>query len=103
MSNDISGINTGRSQHTTDRQTNGVGRDGSKSDTRTTTSGTGSQDKVVLTDMAARLKSLEQKLAQQPEVDQSHVNRVRDAIHRGEYRVNPDRVADKMIGFEQDF
>lgn len=102
MSNDISGINSGRSHQTLDRQTQGVNRDSGSTDTRNNPS-TSSQDKVVLTDMAARMKSLEQKLAKQPEVDQDHVNRVRDALKRGEYHVNPDRVADKMMGFEQDF
>jgi negative regulator of flagellin synthesis FlgM len=102
MSNDISGINSGRTHQSLDRKTQDVNRDAGASDTRNN-QGTSSQDKVVLTDMASRLKSLEQKLSQQPDVDQNHVNRVRDAIHRGEYRVNPDRIADKMIGFEQDF
>jgi flagellar biosynthesis anti-sigma factor FlgM len=102
MSNDISGINSGRSHQTLERKTNGVNRDSGATDTRNNQDTSG-QDKVVLTDMASRLKSLEQKLAKQPEVDHNHVNRVRDAIHRGEYHVNPDRVADKMMGFEQDF
>jgi negative regulator of flagellin synthesis FlgM len=101
MSNDISGINSGRSHQTTDRQTQGVARDSTSTETRTNPE-TGSQDKVVLTDMAARMKSLEQKLAKEPQVDQAHVARVRDAIKRGEYQVNPDRVADKMMGFERD-
>jgi negative regulator of flagellin synthesis FlgM len=102
MSNDISGINTGRSQHTLERKTQEVNHEDGAKETRNS-HGTSAQDKVVLTDMASRLKSLEQKLAKQPEVDQNHVNRVRDAIHRGEYRVNPDRVAGKMMGFERDF
>ena len=102
MSNDISGINSGRSHHTTDRQTQGVNRDSGSTESRNSTE-TGSQDKVVLTDMAARMKSLEQKLSKQPDVDQAHVSRVRDAIKRGEYQVNPERVADKMMGFEKDF
>ena len=62
MSNDISGINSGRSHRTMDRQTQGVNRDAGATDTRND-QGTGSQDKVVLTDMASRLKSLEQKLS----------------------------------------
>lgn len=102
MSNDTSGINSGRNQHTMERKTHGVERDSAASDARNNQDTSG-QDKVVLTDMASRLKSLEQKLAKQPEVDQNHVNRIRDAIHRGEYHVNPDKVADKMMGFEQDF
>jgi len=101
MPNDISGINSGRSQQSSDRQVGTVQRDGG---TKTQGgSSTSTSDTVSLTDMASRLQSLEQKLASQPDVDQAHVNRVRDAISRGEYRVDPDRVADKMMDFESDF
>jgi len=62
-----------------------------------------SQGKLVLTELASQLKLLEHELSKQPDVDQNHVNRVRDAIKRGEYQVNPDRVAGKMLGFEEDF
>lgn len=102
MPNDISGINSGRSQQSADRQVDGLRRDKS-SNSSDSNSGSGRSDTVSLTDMASRLKSLEQKLATQPEVDQAHVNRVRDAISNGEFRINPERVADKMMDFENDF
>ncbi len=101
MPNDITGINSGRSQQSGDRQVGSVRRDSSSSTQGSHSTGT--SDTVSLTDMASRLQSLEQKLATQPDVDQAHVNRVRDAISRGEYRVDPDRVADKMMDFESDF
>ena len=101
MPNDISGINSGRSQQSSDRQVGTVRRDGSTSSSGS--SSASQSDTVSLTDMASRLHSLEKKLASQPDVDQAHINRVRDAISRGEYRVDPDRVADKMMDFESDF
>jgi len=101
MPHDISGINSGRSQHSSDRQVSSVKSDGSSSTSNSHSSTQG--DTVSITDMAGRLRSLEQKLANQSEVDQSHVNEVRDAISRGEYKVNPERVADKMMDFEADF
>ena len=101
MPNDISGINSGRSQQSSDRQVDTVRRDDSASASRN--GSTSHSDTVSITDMASRLQSLEQKLATQPDVDQAHINRVRDAISRGEYRVDPDRVADKMLDFESDF
>lgn len=58
---------------------------------------------VEVTKMTSQLKSLEKKLAKQPHVDQDHVNRVREAIHRGKYQVDSDRVANKMLGFDEDF
>ena len=102
MPNDISGINSGRPQQSGDRSVASLRRDDSSTTQQRTSSG-GSGDTVSITDMASRLKSLESKLESQPAIDQSRVDKVRDAISRGEYRVNPDRVADKMMDFEADF
>ena len=101
MPNDINGINSGRNQTSGDRQVSSIRREAT-SDSQSK-AGKTQGDSVSLTDMAGRLQSLENKLASQSEVDQSHVNRVRDAISRGEYRIDPDRVADKMMDFESDF
>jgi negative regulator of flagellin synthesis FlgM len=103
MANDISGINSGRSQQTNEKQVQTTRRDTANTTSRTPMGGQSGQDKVSLTDMASRLKSLENKLAEQPDVDQARVDRVRTALARGEYRVNPDRVADKMMDFESGF
>ena len=100
MANDINGINSGRSQQANEKQVQTIRRDTANTTSRTQTNNQSGQDKVSLTDMAARLKSLENKLAEQPNVDQSRVDRVKDALARGEYQVNPDRVADKMMDFE---
>lgn len=104
MANDINGINSGRSQQANEKQVQTIRRDTANSTSPgTKTTSQSGQDKVSLTDMAARLKSLEHKLAAQPDVDQSRVDRVRGALARGEYQVNPDRVADKMMDFEAGF
>lgn len=102
MPNNINGINSGRNQPANDRQVTSA-RPESQNQTGVVSGSNSQTDTVSLTDMASRLKSLEQKLASQSDVDQSHVNRVRDALSRGEYQINPDRVADKMIDFEADF
>ena len=102
MPQDINGINSGRSQHANDRQVQSIKRDGQAGNSQST--GARSQaDTVNLTDMAGRLRSLEQKLASQSDIDQAHINQVRDAISRGEYKIDPERVADKMMDFEADF
>lgn len=105
MANDINGINAGRAQQANDKQVQTRREPTGQGIARTQTANTGStgQDKVSLTDMASRLKSLEQKLAQQPSVDQARVDKVRNAMARGEYHVDPQRVADKMIDFEANF
>ena len=56
-----------------------------------------SSDSVSLNDMATHLKSLEQKLASQSAIDQENVNRIRDAITSGEYRIDPQSVAEKLL------
>ena len=101
MPDNINDINTGRSQQSGDRQV-GTARRGDDASTSDDNS-TSQNDTVSLTDMAAHLQSLEQELSAQPDVDQEHIDRVRSAISRGEYRVDSDRVADKMIDFDSDF
>lgn len=101
MSNDISGINSGRSQQSGDRSVSSIRRDDSTTAQGNTSSG--NADTVSLTDMASRLKTLEQKLGEQSEIDQAKVERVKDLISSGEFRIDPARVADKMIDFESDF
>jgi len=102
MSKDRSRENSASNHSASDREAQGVTRDSDATATRNDQA-SGMEDKVVLTDMASRLKSLEHKLATQPEIDQNHINRIREAISRGEYHVDPGRVADKMLGFEEDF
>ncbi len=102
MPNDISGVNSGRSQQSNDRQVSPIRKEKSQQGGANPAS-TGPTDTVSLTDMASRLKALEQKLSEQPDVDQSRVDRVRDAISNGQYNINPERVADKMMDFEADF
>lgn len=101
MSKENGGINSSHSGEIQDRLGEEMGHD-SIEKTRDQSAPV-SRDKVVLTEMASKLKSLEHLLAEQPEVDQNHVNRVREAIKRGEYHVVPDRVAGKLMGFEEDF
>ena len=102
MPHDISGINSGRPQQSGDKSVTSIRRDNSTSSPNNS-SAAASGDTVSLTDMASRMKSLESKLETQPAIDQSRVDRVRDAISRGEFRIDPERVADKMMDFEADF
>lgn len=104
MANDISGINSGRSQQTGDRQVQGVKKAGTTEKGRHHDGGdTSAADKVTLTGTAAKLKEIEDNLSDQPSVDAARVKSMQDSIKAGEYRVNPDRVADKMLNFESAF
>ena len=101
MANEISGLNSSRTQQSGERQVSGVSKD-SKKTSEPSKSSTNS-DRVSLTDTAERLKALEHQLAQQPEVDNKRVSNVQEAITNGNYKVDPERVADKMMSFEASF
>lgn len=59
-----------------------------------------SADTVNLTDTAQRLRELEKSVAGLPVVDTQRVETVKKALADGTYRVEPGRVADKLVGFE---
>jgi negative regulator of flagellin synthesis FlgM len=58
-------------------------------------------DSVSLTETAARLQVLENRLKDDPGVDSKRVEALRQAIADGSYRVDPQRVADRLLAFEQ--
>lgn len=60
-----------------------------------------SSDTVSLTDGAARLKRLEQTLTSVPVVDQARVAAIKQLVSTGHYEVDAERVAQKLLNFEQ--
>ena len=103
MANDISGINSSRSQHASDRSVTNKKNESSDSSSRAPSSSSPGSDKVSLTNTAERLKALEEQLTKQPEIDNDRVSDVQNAITKGKYKVDPERVADKMMNFEASF
>ncbi len=103
MANDISGINSSRAQQTGERSVTSSKKESSDSTKGTSSRSSAGSDKVSLTNTAERLKALEHQLASQPEVDKGRVSSVQNAISNGEYKVDPERVANKMIDFESSF
>ena len=55
---------------------------------------------VSLTDTAAKLQRLEAQIANQPVVDTQRVESVKKAIADGSFKVDANRIADKMADFE---
>ena len=103
MANEINGLNSNKTQTASDRHVQNIKRDSSKAASGPAASSTASSDKVSLTDTAAKLKALEKQLASEPEVDQQRVSNVSDALNKGQYKVDPDRIAGKMMDFEASF
>jgi negative regulator of flagellin synthesis FlgM len=63
--------------------------------------GGGGGDRVTLTDTARRLSELTSTVSEQPAVDTQRVEQIRQAIQDGSYRVNPERIAERLIEMEK--
>ena len=99
MANDITSINSNRSQLSSNASNTVKIRDGAGSNGSSDNSAAG--DRVTLTNTASRLQNLEQKLSGASPIDAERVAAVQKAISSGEYSVDADRVADKMLAFEE--
>ncbi len=63
----------------------------------------GSSDTVHISSQAIDLQGLEAHISQLPDVDKVRVTELRTQIANGQYQINPDRIADKILGFEAEF
>lgn len=60
------------------------------------------QDSVAIkpNNTSARLKELESRLTDKLPIDPQRINEMKNAIANGEYQVDAERIANKMIDFE---
>ncbi len=100
--NDITNINANRAQINSGQSNAVKNRNQAKLDNSSESENT-SDDRVTLTSTASRLKDIEQKLNSGSAVDSAKVAEVKSAIANGDYKVDADRIADKMLAFEDDF
>lgn len=56
-----------------------------------------SGSQVQLSNFASNLQKLEQAIANTPVVDSGKVNEIKSAIAQGQFRVNPEKVADGLL------
>ena len=59
-----------------------------------------SADLLNLTGRAKELQSLQQDMAKSPEFNEARVNELKQAIASGEYQVDTQRIADKLLEVE---
>jgi len=59
-------------------------------------------DAVALTDTAVRLKRIEANLSELPEVDQGKVDALRERVESGDYQVDGNAIARRLMQMEQD-
>lgn len=58
-------------------------------------------DRVSMSETAQQMRSLHDQLAKQPIVDVARVTSVRHNIMQGTLRMDPERVADKLLNLER--
>lgn len=97
--NDIKNINSNRAQLNTSQNSSVNNRnEASQNSSGESTAAAG--DRVTLTNTASRLKDIEQQLSNTSSIDNARVAQVQSAISNGDYNVDADRIADKMLSFE---
>ena len=60
------------------------------------------RDAVEITDTAARLKVIEARLKDVPDVDQARVDALRKRVESGDYQPDPARIAQKLMRMEKE-
>ncbi len=60
------------------------------------------EDSVHITSSARLLASLSQAVNNAPDINSGRVAAVQQAIAAGQYRINPERIANRMMQLEQD-
>ncbi|ASI97114.1 flagellar biosynthesis anti-sigma factor FlgM [Vibrio rotiferianus] len=96
----IDNIRSGQIMTTTSRSP-------ARSDSSTTTSteskkSTVAQDAVSLSKQGKAVSQMHQDLAASPAYDSAKVAAIKDAIANGSYKVDPEKLADNMIKFENE-
>jgi negative regulator of flagellin synthesis FlgM len=61
---------------------------------------TARQDSVSLTPQAKQLSELQKKASEGPAVDQKKIDELKKAISSGDYKIDPERLAANIAGFE---
>jgi negative regulator of flagellin synthesis FlgM len=77
------------------------GKTGNAADERQSAAGS-SADTVNISASAADLQAMEARLAELPEVDRGRVDALRNQIASGEYTIDSQRVADRILAFESE-
>lgn len=98
--NDITNINSNRASLNSNQSSSVKSRNESKQENQSESTTAAAGDRVTLTNTASRLQDIEQKLSNSSSVDKARVAEVQSAISNGDYNVDADRIADKMLAFE---
>jgi negative regulator of flagellin synthesis FlgM len=95
----IGGFDTGSVQVGAGRS---VKRSGDASRSSSSSGAASSAGDTHITDSARKLADLEQTIQALPAVDNSRVAEVSSSIQNGTYKINPERIADKLLQSDED-
>ena len=70
--------------------------------TETETSQTTAKDSVHITQSARSMAAISQAVQDSPDVDTSRVASVQQQLESGQYTVNPERIASRLVQLDQD-
>ena len=102
MTNKISGISTAEPvAKPTGSGGNSVIADKSQAEGSASAASAQAGDHVTLTDSARSLQRIEEAVAKTPVVNAGKVAAVRQSIGAGTYKIDPGRVADKLMKYER--
>ncbi len=104
----VNNIGSGQTPAVTSNSTgtqgvNGTGTaatDSTSQNTSQKSSSTTNDDTVQISSQAVDLKALEKIVSDLPDVDISRVEEIRSRLESGQYEINTERVAEKILGFE---
>lgn len=100
MVSDIKGYNSRETSATRQGQASGV-----RADRQAESGSAGSvpparDDTVALSALPEVIKTTAARLAAEPAVDEARVRNIKDALARGEYDIDPERIARKLIDLD---
>ena len=103
MSNIIDGNNTGlrNADMTGAKKTTGKPAGNNSPGVQTTSGGSVAEDRVDISSSPDLLKSAQEALSQTPEVNMEKVEAIKEKIAAGEYPIDADRIASKMMDLER--
>lgn len=96
MVSDIKGLNSRQTTGAQQSQTGQVSLD-SRSVQQGSSGGTSTDDTVALSGVAELIKSTAKSLASEAAVNEVRVKELKSALANGDYQVNPESIAKKLI------
>ncbi|MEH6651585.1 MAG: flagellar biosynthesis anti-sigma factor FlgM [Motiliproteus sp.] len=101
MAIDLSGLSSINAGTRSKVGTNTTNERSEPSGSKTAATSTPSQPETVkLSDQAQTLGKLEEKVSQLPDIDESRVASIRQAIDDGSFSIDPERIAGKLTSLE---